>query len=47
MSIATEPTQQNHSVSIRATPDAIWEALTKPELTTKYIYGRVIDSVLF
>jgi uncharacterized protein YndB with AHSA1/START domain len=44
VSTSAESTQQRHSVSIHATPEEIWEAITKPEFTTKYFYGSVIDS---
>lgn len=29
---------------IRTTPEALWEALTKPEFTRKYWFGVVMDS---
>jgi uncharacterized protein YndB with AHSA1/START domain len=32
------------TVFIRATPEQIWDAITKPEFTTKYFYGCTIDS---
>jgi uncharacterized protein YndB with AHSA1/START domain len=34
---------QIYQVFIRATPDQIWEAITKPEFTTKYFYGARIE----
>jgi uncharacterized protein YndB with AHSA1/START domain len=37
-------TTQVYSVFIRATPEQVWDAITKPEFTTKYFYGSVIDS---
>lgn len=44
MTIATEPmteTTQIHRVYIRATPQQIWDAITKPEWTDRYGYtGR-------
>jgi uncharacterized protein YndB with AHSA1/START domain len=40
----TEQTTQVYSVFIRATPDKIWDAITKPEFTSQYFYGSVIDS---
>jgi uncharacterized protein YndB with AHSA1/START domain len=27
-----------------ATPDQVWDAITKPEFTARYFYGSVIDS---
>jgi uncharacterized protein YndB with AHSA1/START domain len=44
MSTMTEQTTQVYAVFIRATPEQIWDAITKPEFTTKYFYGSVIDS---
>lgn len=35
----TTKTVQVHRVYIRATPEAIWDAITKPEWTEKYGYG--------
>ena len=32
-------TTQIYQVFIRATPEQIWEAITKPEFTEKYFYG--------
>jgi uncharacterized protein YndB with AHSA1/START domain len=41
MSTMTEQAQttQVYSVFIRATPEQIWDAITKPEFTQKYFYG--------
>ena len=36
-------TTQVYRVYIRATPQAIWEAITKPEWTEKYGYGGRAD----
>ena len=36
-------TTQVYSVFIRATPDQIWDAITKPEFTQKYFYGASIE----
>ena len=36
-------TTQVYQVFIKATPEAIWEAITKPEFTEKYFYGARID----
>ena len=44
MSTMTEQTTQVYSVFIRATPEQVWDAITKPEFTTKYFYGSIIDS---
>jgi len=35
---------QVYSVVVRATPEQLWEAITKPEFTVKYFYGIAIDS---
>jgi uncharacterized protein YndB with AHSA1/START domain len=32
-------TTQVYSVFIRATPDQVWDAITKPEFTEKHFYG--------
>jgi uncharacterized protein YndB with AHSA1/START domain len=34
-----DPTTQIYRVYIKATPQAIWDAITKPEWTAKYGYG--------
>jgi uncharacterized protein YndB with AHSA1/START domain len=39
---ATVPTQV-YRVYIRATPEAIWDAITKPEWTEKYGYGGRVE----
>jgi uncharacterized protein YndB with AHSA1/START domain len=44
MTTMTEQTTQVYSVFIRATPEQVWDAITKPEFTTRYFYGSVIDS---
>jgi uncharacterized protein YndB with AHSA1/START domain len=36
---ATAQTTQVYSVFIKASPEQIWEAITKPEFTQKYFYG--------
>jgi uncharacterized protein YndB with AHSA1/START domain len=36
-------TTQVYQVFIKATPERIWEAITKPEFTTKYFYGARIE----
>ena len=44
MSTMTEQTTQVYSVFIRATPEQVWDAITKPEFTTKYFYGSAVDT---
>jgi uncharacterized protein YndB with AHSA1/START domain len=44
MTTMIEQTTQVYAVFIRATPDQVWDAITKPEFTTRYFYGSVIDS---
>jgi uncharacterized protein YndB with AHSA1/START domain len=39
----TQLTTQVYSVFIRATPDQVWEAITKPDFTEQYFYGARID----
>jgi uncharacterized protein YndB with AHSA1/START domain len=36
-------TVQKYTVYIKATPQAIWEALTKPEWTVKYGYAPLVE----
>jgi uncharacterized protein YndB with AHSA1/START domain len=36
-------TTQVYQVFIKATPEQIWEAITKPEFTTRYFYGARIE----
>jgi uncharacterized protein YndB with AHSA1/START domain len=40
----TAQTTQIYQVFIKATPEAIWEAITKPEFTKKFFYGAEIDA---
>jgi uncharacterized protein YndB with AHSA1/START domain len=44
MTTMTEQTVQVYAVFIRANAEQVWDAITKPEFTTKYFYGSVIDS---
>jgi len=44
MSIMTAQATQVYSVFIRATPEQVWDAITKPEFTQKYFHGSVIES---
>jgi uncharacterized protein YndB with AHSA1/START domain len=37
--VAALPTTQVYRVYIKATPEAIWDAITKPEWTQRYGYG--------
>jgi uncharacterized protein YndB with AHSA1/START domain len=46
MNTMTEQTTQVYAIFIRATPEKVWEAITKPEFTAQYFYGSVIDSTL-
>ena len=45
MTTTTAQTTQVYSVFIRATPEAIWEAITTPEFTVKYFHGARISVV--
>jgi uncharacterized protein YndB with AHSA1/START domain len=43
MTTATEvQTTQVYNIVIKATPEAVWEAITKPEFTQRYFYGSRI-----
>jgi uncharacterized protein YndB with AHSA1/START domain len=44
MSTMTEQATQMYAVFIRATPEQVWDAITKPEFTTKYFHGTRIES---
>jgi uncharacterized protein YndB with AHSA1/START domain len=44
MSTATATTTQVYQVFIKATPEQIWDAITKPEFTSKYFHGVTIDT---
>lgn len=35
---------QVHHIFIKAAPEAIWEAITKPEFTRRYFFGSSIDT---
>jgi uncharacterized protein YndB with AHSA1/START domain len=44
MSTMTAQATQVYQLFIRATPEAIWDAITKPEFTQKYYYGQQIEN---
>ena len=44
MTTMTATTTQVYQVFIRATPEAIWEAICKPEFTVRYFYGARIEN---
>jgi uncharacterized protein YndB with AHSA1/START domain len=44
MTTMTEQTTQVYAVFIRASAEQVWEAITKPEFTTRYFYGSAVDS---
>jgi uncharacterized protein YndB with AHSA1/START domain len=46
MSTMTQTTVQVYNVFIKASPEQIWDAITKPEFTGKYFYGSLVDSTL-
>ncbi|HEX4323862.1 MAG TPA: SRPBCC family protein [Gaiellaceae bacterium] len=39
MSTTTAQTTQVYSIVIKATPEQVWDAITKPEFTEQYFYG--------
>ena len=43
MSTTTATTTQVYRVYIRTSPEAVWDAITKPEWTERYGYGGVAD----
>jgi len=44
MTTTTVQTTQVYQVFVKASPEAIWDAITKPEFTAKYFYGSLVDS---
>ena len=46
MTTMAEPatTTQVYSVFIRATPEQVWDGITKPEFTARYFFGSVLES---
>jgi uncharacterized protein YndB with AHSA1/START domain len=44
MTTMTATATQVYQLFIKATPEQIWDAITKPEFTQKYFHGSVIDS---
>jgi uncharacterized protein YndB with AHSA1/START domain len=42
----TETTVQVYQVFIKASPEQIWDAITKPEFTEKYFYGARVESTV-
>jgi uncharacterized protein YndB with AHSA1/START domain len=44
MTTMTQTSVQIYQVYIRATPEQIWEAITKPEFTARYFHGSLVDS---
>jgi uncharacterized protein YndB with AHSA1/START domain len=42
MTTATATTTQIYQLFVKASPEAIWEAITTPEFTAKYFYGARI-----
>ncbi len=44
MTTMTQTTTQVYQVFIKATPEQIWDAITKPEFTERYFYGQRIEN---
>jgi uncharacterized protein YndB with AHSA1/START domain len=40
----TETTVQVYQVFIKASPEQIWDAITKPEFTTRYFHGARVEN---
>ena len=45
MTTMTAQTTQVYTLFIKATPEQIWDAITKPEFTARYFYGASIENV--
>jgi uncharacterized protein YndB with AHSA1/START domain len=43
MSTMTAQTTQVYSIVIKASPEQVWDAITKPEFTERYFYGVRIE----
>jgi uncharacterized protein YndB with AHSA1/START domain len=43
MTTLTAQTTQLYSIFIRATPEQVWDAITKPEFTQQYFFGARIE----
>jgi uncharacterized protein YndB with AHSA1/START domain len=44
MTTMTAQATQVYQLFIKASPEQIWDAITKPEFTSKYFYGTAVDS---
>ena len=44
MTTMTAQTTQVYSVFVKATPERVWDAITKPEFTAKYFHGVTIET---
>jgi uncharacterized protein YndB with AHSA1/START domain len=44
MTTMTATTTQVYQAFIKATPERIWDAITKPEFTAKYFHGVTIET---
>jgi uncharacterized protein YndB with AHSA1/START domain len=44
MTTTTGQATQVYQLFIKATPEAIWDAITKPEFTTRYFHGARITT---
>jgi uncharacterized protein YndB with AHSA1/START domain len=44
MTTMTAQATQVYQLFIGATPEAIWDAITKPEFTKKFFYGQLVEN---
>ena len=44
MTATTTPTTQTYHLYIRATPQQIWDAITKPEHSAAYLFGALVET---
>ena len=42
--MATREAVQIYQLFIKATPEAIWDAITRPEFTSRYFYGSLVET---
>ncbi|CAI7973756.1 ATPase [Frankia sp. Hr75.2] len=44
MTTITAPTTQTYHVFVRATPQQIWDAITKPAFSPGYLFGALVET---
>ena len=44
MNVVTPTTEQVYELRVRATPEQVWDAITKPEVTSRYYGGTSVEN---